>query len=141
MSPTCSRILFFTLSLALLQIAAIATPHGSRQAAGSAPKPTPIATNAYEVEGVEVALLSVKRISNGSLTVTSEYRNTTGQPKRLGESFTGMGSSEAGSLVYFSYLADAKTKIEYRSPRTFTVNRSARSMTRAKSSFSHRTRR
>jgi hypothetical protein len=72
-----------------------------------------IGVNDYEVDGVEVALLSVKRISDGSLTVKWEYRNKTDEPKRLGESFTGMGSSEAYSLVWHAYLADARAKIKY----------------------------
>jgi hypothetical protein len=55
----------------------------------------------------------VKRISDGSITATWEYRNTTDEAKRLGASFTGMGSSEAWSLVYHSYLADARSEVEY----------------------------
>jgi hypothetical protein len=72
-----------------------------------------IATGNYEVEGVQVALLSVRRLSDGSLTVKWEYRNTTNQPKKLGESFEGMGSSEAYSLVWHAYLADSKNKVKY----------------------------
>lgn len=94
----------------LLSIAIVAAL--SSHQANAAAKSTAIATNPYEVEGVDVALISIKRISDGSLTVTWEYRNTTAQPKRLGESFTGMGSSEAYSLVWGSYLADAKTRTE-----------------------------
>jgi hypothetical protein len=55
----------------------------------------PVAVNDYEVDGVEVGLLSVKRISDGSLTVKWEYRNKTNEPKRLAENFDGMGSSAA----------------------------------------------
>jgi hypothetical protein len=65
------------------------------------------------VDGVEVALLSVKRISDGSLTVKWEYRDRTHEPKRLGESFDGMGSSEAYTLVWHAYLADSRNKIKY----------------------------
>jgi len=72
-----------------------------------------IGVNNYEVDGVEVALLSVRRISDGSLTVKWEYRNKTGQPKKLGASFSGMGSSEAYSLVWHAYLADARNKMKY----------------------------
>lgn len=42
-----------------------------------------------------------------------EYRNRTDQPKRWGESFDGMGSSDAYSLVWHAYLADARSKIKY----------------------------
>lgn len=72
----------------------------------------PIAVNDYEVDGVPVALLSVKRISDGSLTVKWEYRNKTNEPKPLGESFDEMGSSEAYSLVWHAYLADSRHKIK-----------------------------
>jgi len=72
-----------------------------------------IAVSNYEVDGVQVALLSVRRLSDGSLTVKWEYRNKTDQPKKLGESFEGMGSSEAYSLVWHAYLADSKNKMKY----------------------------
>jgi hypothetical protein len=72
-----------------------------------------LAVNDYEVDGVEVALLSVKRISDGTITVKWQYRNKTDQPKRLGESFEGMGSSEAFSLVWHAYLVDARNKTKY----------------------------
>jgi hypothetical protein len=73
----------------------------------------PVAINDYEVDGVEVGLLSVKRISDGSLTVKWEYRNKTNEAKRLGENFDGMGSSEAYSLVWHAYLADSRNKVKY----------------------------
>jgi hypothetical protein len=44
----------------------------------------PIAVQDYEVEGVKVELLSVKRTSDGFLTVRWQYRNTTDQPKIIG---------------------------------------------------------
>jgi hypothetical protein len=72
-----------------------------------------IAVNDYEVDGVEVALLSVKRISDGTLTVKWQYRNKTNQPKKLGESFKGMGWSEPFSLVYDAYVVDARNKTKY----------------------------
>lgn len=59
-------------------------------AAAPAPAPatvgaeTPIAVQDYEVEGVKVELLSVKRTSDGFLTVRWQYRNTTDQPKTIG---------------------------------------------------------
>jgi hypothetical protein len=76
------------------------------------PAPT-LAVGDYEVEGVEVALLSVKRVSDGTLTVKWEYRNQTDQPEKLGESFKGMGWSEPFSLVYDAYLVDARNRMKY----------------------------
>jgi len=37
-----------------------------------------------------------------------EYRNKTDQPKRLGELFDAIGSSEPFSLVWYGYLVEAK---------------------------------
>jgi hypothetical protein len=73
----------------------------------------PIATSEYEVDGVEVALLSVNRVADGTITVKWEYRNKTDAPKELGASFTGMGSSEAFSLNYYAYLTDARARTKY----------------------------
>jgi len=72
-----------------------------------------IAVNDYEVDGVQVALLSVKRISDGTLTVKWEYRNKTNEAKKLGESFPGMGSSEVYSLAWHAYLVDGRNKMKY----------------------------
>jgi len=88
------------------------------EARGSGPAekgatPAALAVSDYEVSGVEVALLSVKRVSDGTLTVKWEYRNKTGEPKKLGESFKGMGWSEPFSLVYDAYLLDARNKMKY----------------------------
>lgn len=105
-------VLFALIAIALPLIARPCAAAASANANDENPAPA-IGVNDYEVEGVEVALLSVKRISDGSLTVKWEYRNKTDQPKRLGESFTGMGSSEAYSLVWHAYLADARAKIKY----------------------------
>jgi hypothetical protein len=77
---------------------------------GAAPA---IAVGDYEVEGVEVDLLSVKRVGDGTLTVKWEYRNKTDQPKKLGASFKGMGWSEPFSLVYDAYLVDARNRMKY----------------------------
>ena len=72
-----------------------------------------IATSDYEVDGVKVALLSVQRVSDGTVTVKWQYSNDTDEPKRLGESFTGMGSSEAYSLAYHAYLTDVRDNMKY----------------------------
>ncbi len=86
------------------------TPSGEGKGGGA---PAPLAVGDYEVSGVEVALLSVKRVSDGTLTVKWEYRNKTGEAKKLGESFKGMGWSEPFSLVYDAYLVDARNKMKY----------------------------
>ncbi len=83
---------------------------GPADPGGAAPA---IAVSDYEVEGVEVDLLSVKRVSDGTLTVKWEYRNKTDQPKKLGASFRGMGWSEPFSLVYDAYLVDARNRMKY----------------------------
>jgi hypothetical protein len=67
----------------------------------------------YEAEGVEVALLSVTRVADGTLTVKWEYRNKSDKPRKLGESFKGMGWSEGFSLVYDAYLVDARSRMKY----------------------------
>ena len=72
-----------------------------------------MATCSYEVDGVRVALLSVQRVADGTVTVKWQYRNDTDEPKHLGESFTGMGSSEAYSLAYYAYLTDARDMMKY----------------------------
>lgn len=81
-----------------------ANPEGAQKALG---------VHAYEVDGVEVALVSVERTSGGTITVRWQYRNTTAQPKKLGESFTGMGSSEAYSLEWDAYVVDTGARMKY----------------------------
>jgi len=103
---TVRSVALLALALFLCDFSAAAGP----QSLNGSP---PIAVNNYEVDGVEVALLSVRRISDGSLTVKWEYRNKTDEPKKLGESFAGMGSSEAYSLNWHAYLADSRAKVKY----------------------------
>ena len=72
-------------SLAVLLCAPVATLAVSPSAPPAATAAaTPIAVQDYEVEGVKVELLGVKRTSDGFLTVTWQYRNTTSQPKLIG---------------------------------------------------------
>jgi hypothetical protein len=109
--PGSSRL---ALAVALPLILFIGILDGSaRQNEGAAKQTAAIAVNDYEVDGVVVALLSVKRISDGTLTVKWEYRNKTDQPKTLGESFKGMGWSEPFSLVYDAYVVDARNRMKY----------------------------
>lgn len=70
-------------------------------------------THAYEVDGVEVPLMSVERANPNEITVRWQYRNTTGEPKNIGESFHGMGSSEAFSLVWEAYVVDPIARVKY----------------------------
>ena len=72
-------------SLAIVWCIPLATLAASPSAPpAAAPAATPIAVQDYEVEGVKVELLGVKRTSDGFLTVTWQYRNTTSQPKNIG---------------------------------------------------------
>jgi hypothetical protein len=106
-------ILSASLAIAVAGLAAVipaSRASAADEQSGAAPA---IAVNDYEVDGVEVALLSVKRVSDGTLTVKWEYRNKTAQPKKLGESFGGMGSSEAYSLVWHAYLVDGRNRMKY----------------------------
>src|SRR5712692_2143587 len=80
------------LIMLFVSVAAVSSENPARAAEPQEAKA--IAVNDYEVGGVQVALLSVKRISDGTVTVKWEYRNKTTQAKPLGESFTGMGWSE-----------------------------------------------
>jgi len=105
--PSCSA------GISLLALAIVVSVGPGVATSQTQESPKAIALNDYEVEGVKVALLSVKRISDGSLTVKWEYRNTTSQPKNLGESFAGMGSSEAYSLNWHAYLTDSRNKVKY----------------------------
>ena len=73
--------------------AAAATPAAAPPAA---PAATPIAVQDYEVEGVKVELLGVKRTSDGFLTVTWQYRNTTNQPKSVGANTGAMKHAWSG---------------------------------------------
>lgn len=70
-------------------------------------------THAYEVDGVEVSLMSVERVNPNEITVRWKYQNTTSSPKNIGASFHGMGSSEAFSLVWDAYVADPIAKLKF----------------------------
>lgn len=82
---TISSIRGLTPALAILMCVPLATVGASpAPAPPAAAAATPIAVQDYEVEGVKVELLGVKRTSDGFLTVTWQYRNTTDQPKTVG---------------------------------------------------------
>jgi hypothetical protein len=71
------------------------------------PKAQPVraccGTHPYEVDGVEVTLISAERVNPNEITLRWRYQNTTGAPKDIGGSFHGMGSSEAFTLVWDAY--------------------------------------
>jgi hypothetical protein len=72
-------------ALAVLMCAPLASLAASpAPAPPAAPAAAPIAVQDYEVEGVKVELLGVKRTSDGFLTVMWQYRNTTNEPKTVG---------------------------------------------------------
>lgn len=101
--------------LEMLLLYALASTPASAQKATPAAKPNEpcCGVHAYEVDGVEVALMSVERTNPNEITVRWQYRNTTGEPKNLGESFHGMGSSEAFSLVWEAYVVDPMARMKY----------------------------
>jgi len=89
-------------------------PPNGQKATTSANAPSPCCgIHAYEVDGVEVALMSVERTNPNEITVRWQYKNTTNEPRKLGESFGGMGSSEAFSLVWDAYLVDPIGRVKY----------------------------
>jgi hypothetical protein len=107
---TLATTLFSSTTVLLLAVALMAS--GGRQTSGKAAAKQ-LGVHAYEVDGVDVALLSVERTSGNTITVRWQYRNTTTEAKKLGESFHGMGSSEAYSLVWDAYVVDTGARIKY----------------------------
>jgi hypothetical protein len=81
--------------------------------AESAAATKPEMVHDYQVDGVKVTLLSVARTSGDTITVRWQYRNESSEPQKIGETFRGMGSSEAYSLVWDSYVADTGSKTKY----------------------------
>jgi hypothetical protein len=62
----------------------------------------PIAVQDHEVEGVEVALLEVKRASGNTVTIKWQYRNKTNEKKPLNHGANmGMDSYRFAKDVYF----------------------------------------
>ncbi|HEY7461392.1 MAG TPA: hypothetical protein VIC59_05920 [Gemmatimonadota bacterium] len=83
---------------------------GARAAAAQdAPaQPQPIAVEPHQVDGVEVALMEVKRTSGETVTVKWRYRNLTDEAKEdLGHGGSGM---YAWRLAVGAYLLDTKNK-------------------------------
>jgi hypothetical protein len=110
----CYRVARAAAALACATALLFAVRPARAQTASSQEKePAPIAVHDYEVDGVAVELLSVQRTSGDTLTLKWRYRNKSSEPKKLGESFTGMGWSEPYSLVYDAYVVDAANKTKY----------------------------
>ena len=102
----------YSLGVFLLVILATAQVNGQKTELKAKPTDPCCGIHSYEVDGVKVALMSVERNNVNEITVRWQYRNTTGEPKKIGESFHGMGSSEAFSLVWDAYVVDPIAKIK-----------------------------
>lgn len=97
-------------SLAALSCAGLITIAAAPPAPATADG-TPIAVQKYEVEGVQVELLSVKRTSDTMLTVKWQYRNTTDKPQTIGANTGAMRSAWSApySLSWdFKVIANGK---------------------------------
>lgn len=72
----------------------------------AAPTPANLGVQDYEVPGVQVVLFSVKRGSDGYITVRWGYRNTTSTPKNIGTNTTATSGAWSGpySLAWDFYL-------------------------------------
>jgi hypothetical protein len=84
-------------SLTVLAFIVLISPAAAKPPApqGTDSTATPLAVQKYEVDGVQVELLSVKR-SSGFLTVKWQYRNTTAQPQAIGEHTGAMSGAWSG---------------------------------------------
>jgi hypothetical protein len=82
---------------------AATSPAAQPQAAG-------LGTSDYEVSGVEVTLLELKRTSGDTITARWRYRNTDNDNKRLTE---GTGWTDSWKLAWDSYLIDGTNKKKY----------------------------
>ena len=102
-----------SMGLALIFTLAAIPANGQKSAPAAKTTEPCCGIHAYEVDGVEVALMSVERNNPNEITVRWQYRNTTGEPKKIGESFHGMGSSEAFSLVWDAYVVDPIAKLKF----------------------------
>lgn len=75
---------------------------GKKAETPPAPIATAIAVQDHEVEGVEVALLEVKRASGNTVTIRWQYRNKTNEKKPLNHGANmGMDSYRFAKDVYF----------------------------------------
>jgi hypothetical protein len=80
--------------------------------------PANLAVADYDVPGVQIVLLSLKRGSDGYLTLRWAYRNTTTSPKTIGGDSTAMNGAWSAnySLAYDAYITAAGK--QYQAVRT-----------------------
>ncbi len=77
-------------------------PQSKKPAQTSAPAgPAPLATADHEVDGVEVALMEVKRTPGDAVTIKFRYTNKTTDKKKLDHGGQGLDAWRFGSDVYF----------------------------------------
>jgi hypothetical protein len=77
-----------------------------------APKPANLGVQDYESPGVQVVLFSVKRGSDGYVTVRWGYHNTTSRPQNIGANTGAMSGAWSGpySLAWDFYVTAGDTK-------------------------------
>jgi hypothetical protein len=99
------RLSRLSLTLAILCSMLAWSPNVSRAAS--------LGVHDYSTPGVQVILLSVKRTSDGYLTLRWAYHNTTSSPQTIGKD-SGAQSSTNGpwSLAWDVYVVSAGTKYE-----------------------------
>lgn len=91
----------FTLSAFVTAVSGQAKK-GSKPEAPAVPVSAAIAVQDHEIEGVEVALLEVKRASGNTVTIKWRYRNKTNEKKSLKHGANmGMDSYRFAQDVYF----------------------------------------
>ncbi|HTG17116.1 MAG TPA: hypothetical protein VK747_17835 [Blastocatellia bacterium] len=92
------------LGVGILALSAFVTPSSGQATKGKNTETpaAPIAVQDHEVEGVEVALLEVKRASGNTVTIRWQYRNKTNEKKPLNHGANmGMDSYRFAKDVYF----------------------------------------
>ena len=97
----------FVLGVGVLALSAFVTPSSGQATKGKntetpAAPAAAIAVQDHEVDGVEVALLEVKRASGNTVTIKWHYRNKTNEKKPLNHGANmGMDSYRFAQDVYF----------------------------------------
>ena len=89
----------------------IALPFAFAAAVLAQTEPKPIAVHEHEVDGVDVALMDVRRTSSDTVTVKWEYRNKTKVSQALATKSTGWG--DPYRLSWSTYLADEEGKVKF----------------------------
>ena len=89
----------------------IALPFAFAAAVLAQTEPKPIAVHEHEVDGVDVALMDVRRVTSDTVTVKWEYRNKTKVSQALATKSTGWG--DPYRLSWSTYLADEEGKVKF----------------------------